>query len=225
MRAIAVILLLVALSGCFRKRTEHPDIPASATDNKDTSLMITAIDMNFPLRISDLDLRNSKNVFHPNDGVVSKINNTVRDFYNTSCVPDSQYSYKDTYINTIRLRDSLQTIYLVLLRYYPTEDFNCMALFYDNERKEFADEAFEFKLYALYSFDEGKLKSTTLKTGFNLTFPEVELVDYNKDGINDYRFTRLFHNGTFNAIHTTILTIKDPGIDTLYFHEKWLSEF
>ncbi len=93
-------------------------------------------------------------------------------------------------------------------------------LFYDNQKKEFADEMFDFNLWALYDFENGKLTPTNLKTDFEITTPEIEIVDFNKDGINDFKFVRLMHNGTFNAIHTTILTVTNNKIDTLHFDEN-----
>ena len=38
-----------------------------------------------------------------------------------------------------------------------------------------------------------------------------------EDVINDYKFVRLLHNGTFNEICTTILTVRNNKPDTLHF--------
>lgn len=108
----------------------------------------------------------------------------------------------------------------MLLKHYPTGVVNSKVLFYDNQKKEYADNVFDFNLWVLYDFDNGKLAPTKLKTKFEITVPEIEVVDFNKDGINDFKFVRLFHNGTINAIHSTILTIKDNKVDTLHFEEK-----
>jgi hypothetical protein len=107
-----------------------------------------------------------------------------------------------------------------LLKHYPTGELNSRVLFYDNQKKEFANNVFDFNLWALYDFDNGKLKPSDLKNHSKINSPEIEVVDLNKDEINDYKFVRLWHNGTFNAIHTTILTVKNSKIDTLYFEEK-----
>ncbi len=128
----------------------------------------------------------------------------------------------DAYISAIRLYDSLQTIYIVLLKHYPTGAVNSKVLFYDNLKKEFSDNDFDFNLYALYDLDKGKLIPTNLKTELNITAPEIEITDYNKDGINDYKFTRLYHNGTTNAIETTVLKVSDGKVETLDFQQKWI---
>jgi hypothetical protein len=190
-----------------------------------TSLNISAIDKKFPLKISEVNFDGKDDIIQLNDGTISKIEQTIKNYYATDCLKDSLQTCRDTYINTIRLHDSLQTIYLVLLKHYPTEVVNSKVLFYDNQQKEFTVKPFDFNLYALYEFDNGKLKPTNLKTDFKVTTPEIELVDFNKDGLNDYKFTRLFHNGTFNSIQTTILTIKNTKIDTLYFNERGLDKW
>ena len=155
-----------------------------------------------------------------NDGIVSRIEEVVKDYANDFEFYDNSQTYKDTYINTIRLHDSLQTIFIVLLKHYPTGELNTRVLFYDNQKKVFADTEFDFNLWVLYDFNNGKLIPSKLKTDFKITSPEIEVVDLNKDGIKDFKFVRLWHNGTFNSIHTTILTIDNNKIDTLHFDEK-----
>ena len=104
---------------------------------------------------------------------------------------------------------------------HPTGYVNSKVLFYDNLKKEFASEAFDFNLFALCRFENGKFIPSNLKTAFKINAPEIELVDANHDGINDFKFTRLYHNGTANSIQKTILTVKNAQIDTLDFDEKW----
>ena len=193
--------------------------------DKETSLDISAIDVTFPLKITEVNFDSKSSIIHLNDGIIAKIEQTVKSYYAIDSVKDNSQSYKDSYINTIRLHDSLQTIYLVLLKHFPTGVVNSKVLFYDNQKKEFADKTFDFNLHALYDFDNGKIKPTNLKSDFKITSPEIELVDFNKDGVSDYKFTRLFHNGTFNSIQTTILTIKNSTFDTLNFTEKGLGEW
>ncbi|MBL0020005.1 MAG: hypothetical protein IPP17_27145 [Bacteroidetes bacterium] len=132
----------------------------------------------------------------------------------------------NTNINTIRLQDSAQTIFLVLLKNpYPPGKVNSQVLFYDNEKKKFADKLFDFNLFALYDYHKGKLTIGNLKANFKITSPEIELVDFDKNGISDYQFTRLFHNGTSNHIYVTILTIQNSKVVTLNFDSQEPSEW
>ena len=220
MRTLIAIFILTNLCSCSNKQSNNLDVKNKDIDKN--HLTISVIDSKFPLSLDKISLKEKNNLISLNDGINAKIEETIKkhaeEFY------DNSQTYKDTYINTIRLKDSLQTIFLVLLKHYPTQEVNSKILFYDNLKKEFVDKEFEFKLYALYDYNNKKLTPTNLKTDFKLNFPEIEIMDFNKDGINDYKFKRLWHNGTFNSIHTTILTIKNSSIDTLYFCEEELGE-
>lgn len=220
MRTLIVIFILTILFGCTDRQTKNSDTQKIESSKNEEPFLISAINAKFPLRLDEINLEDKNNTIHLNDGIVSKIEDVVKEYARDFGFYDSSQTYKDTYINTIRLQDSLQTIYLVLLKHYPTGELNSRALFYDNQKKEFIDKTFDFNLWILYNFDNGKLKPTDLKTQFKINSPEIDVVDFNKDKINDYKFVRLWHNGTFNAIHTTILTVRNSRIDTLHFDEK-----
>ena len=209
------IFATVSLTSCGNKCNKNSDIQ----QNNSCLIFTSAIDSKFPLRLNEINLQDESNIIHLNDGINSKIEETIKEYASEIDFYDTTQTYKDIYINTIRLHDSLQTIFLVLLEHFPTGYVNSIVLFYDNVEKEFADTTFDFNLWALYHYEEKNFKPTYLKTYFKINTPEIELVDYDKDGINDYKFTRLWHNGTFNAIHTTILTIRNKQIETLYFKE------
>lgn len=68
-----------------------------------------------------------------------------------------------------------------------------------------------------YNFDNGKLKATDIKSHFRITSPKFDMIDFNHDKIRDYKFDRLWHNGTFNAIHPIVLTFSIDNIDILNF--------
>jgi hypothetical protein len=206
---------MTCLFSCTNRQVKNSDIQK----NNNVLNIISAIDAKFPLRINEINLRDKNNTFHLNDGISSKIEETIKEYAREIDFCDSTQTFKDIYINTIRLHDSLQTIFVVLLKHYPTEVVNSKVLFYDNIEKEFADKTFDFNLWALYHFEEGEFKPTNLKTDLKIITPEIELVDYDQDGVNDFKFVRLWHNGTFNAIHTTILTIKNNQLETLHFDE------
>jgi hypothetical protein len=220
MRTLLAIFILTSLFSCTDRQTNTSDIPKKVIPKTEKTLEITAVNTKFPLRLDEINLEDKYNIIHLNDGIVSKIEDVVKEYAKDFEFYDSTQTYKDTYINTIQLKDSLHTIYLVLLKHYPTGELNSRALFYDNQTKEFINETFDFNLWILYNFENGKLKPTDLKTYFKISSPEIEVIDFNKDKINDYKFVRLWHNGTFNAIHTTILTVRNSEIDTLNFDEK-----
>jgi hypothetical protein len=220
MRIFIAIFILTGLFSCTDRQTKNSITQTNEVSKNEVTFVITAINANLPLRLDKINLEDKNNTIHLNDGIVSKIEKVIKDYAKDFEFYDSTQTYTDTYINTIRLHDSLWTIYVVLLKHYPTEELNSRVLFYDNQKKEFLDNTFDFNLWVLYNIDNGKLKPTDLKNHFKINSPEIELIDFNKDKINDYKFVRLWHNGTFNAIHTTILTLSNSKIDTLHFDEK-----
>lgn len=220
MRTLTAIILLTILFGCSDRKSKKDEVSDNDNHEHTNHFEISAINGKLPLRLDKLNLEDKNNSIQLNDGIVSKIEEVIKDYARDFEFYDSTQTYKDTYLNTIRLHDSLQTIFLVLLKSYPTDAVNSRVLFYDNQKKEFADNVFDFNLWALYNFDNGELIPTKLKANFKITSPEIELSDFNKDGINDFKFVRLWHNGTFNAIHTTILSVKNNKLDTLLFNER-----
>ena len=208
-KILGLILMLIIWANCSNRKAEIKD-----------SNGYSVINSSFPFELDKIDLSSSENLLQVNDEISSRIEKTIEDYYKEECLNDSLSSYKDTYVTTIRLSDSLQTIYFVLLKNYPTEELNSKILFYDNLRKNFLEHKLDFKIYALYEFEDNKLKESNLKSTFKIETPEIELLDFNNDGIRDFKFTRLFHNGTFNSIHTTVLTVEDLTLDTLDFKEQ-----
>lgn len=220
MRTLTAIFLLTILFGCSDRQSKKLDVKNDDIHKNSIPLIISAIDAKFPLRLDKISLDDKNNTVQLNDGIIAKIEEVVKEYAKDFEFYDSSQTNKDTHLNTIRLQDSVQTIFLVLLKHYPTGEINSRVLFYDNQKKEFAESVFDFNLWVLYNFENGKLTPTKLKTDFNITAPEIEIVDFNKDEINDYKLVRLWHNGTFNAIHTTILTVRNNKVETLHFDEK-----
>lgn len=220
MRTLIATCILTSLFSCTNRQTKNSIEQINEVSKNEETFLISAIDAKLPLRLDEINLEDKNNTIQLNDGIVSKIEKVIKDYAKDFEFYDRSQTYRDTYINTIRLHDRLQTIFVVLLKYYPTGELNSRVLFYDNQKKEFLNKVFDFNLWALYDFDNGKLKPSDLKTQFKINSPEIEVVDLNKDEINDYKFVRLWHNGTFNTINTTILNVKNGKIDTLHFEEK-----
>lgn len=225
MRLLFALLILANLFTCSGNQTKSPELTNKGIHGNVAPPIVSVIDAKYPLRLSETNLKDKNKIVQLNDGIVSKIEAIRKEYTKEMAFNDGSASFNDIYINTIRLHDSLRTIYLVLLKHFPTGAVNSKALFYQNSEKVFSEESFDFNLHALYDLNDGQLTPTNLKTYFKLTFPEIELVDFNKDGINDYKFKRLWHNGTSNTIQTTIVTVKNATIDTLYFCETRLGKW
>ena len=181
--------------------------------------------MNFPLILSNIKIRDSMKPVLMDTTVESKIDKIINSYYFDECGGDSSESYfsrKDIYYGTIQLSDSLETLYLILLKHIPGEQLNSKVIFYNNISKTFADTIIDFNIYASYDISNGKLNASNLKKQFNITVPDIQLVDYDHDKINDYKFTRLYHNGTLNAIETFILKVNNGKVERLSFERKSL---
>lgn len=207
---LLTVLILCSLS-CSDKKMD--DV------YEQSALDIFSIDATFPLSLDKVKFSHKDETVKLDDHIKLEIENSVKDYYATSCLNDSLHTYKDTYIATIRLKDSLQTLYLILLKNYPTGELSSKVLFYNSERKEFIGSPMDFLIYGLFDFENNELKPSYFKTTFKIDTPEIEREDFDGDGINDFKFTRLYHNGTSNAIHSAVLTTKNSRIDTLEFKE------
>ena len=224
MKLLLHIFFIVTLVSCSNR--QGGTLKEKVTNDKTapTFPRLAIRNASFPLSLTDIDFRDTKNIEVFNDGIERKITNTINEIYYNDCGGDSNQTYfsiDDTYIGTLRLRDSLQSIFMIIFQHIPG-GLDSKILFYDMGSKEFADRALDFKIHGLYDFDSLKLTPTNLKEQFKIMTPEIELVDFNKDGVNDYKFTRLYHNGTANAIETAVIKVSNNKIDTLDFKQKWI---
>jgi|WetSurMetagenome_2_1015567.scaffolds.fasta_scaffold180453_2 hypothetical protein len=218
------IFLLVIITGCSNSTTNKNQ---KNQNNKLKTLNlpdIYAIDAKFPLTISNLDFKDKRNMLTFNDSITSKIEETIKEYYFTDCLGDSSetfFSIKDIYFNTIRLYDSLQTVFLIIFN-PPAQQLNSTVLFYNNTTKEFIEDKFYYNIQSLYNIDKEEIKPSNLKELFEIKAPDIELIDYDKNGKDDFKFTRLHHNGTENAIETIVLKLDDNKVDTLDFRRDWI---
>ncbi|MBK9980927.1 MAG: hypothetical protein IPP15_00645 [Saprospiraceae bacterium] len=225
MKALCFTILIIFFIKCTNR---YVDVSKSGV--KDISQThripdILAIDTKYPLSLKEINLHDSSHLVALNEGITSQIQQTIIDYYVNECAGDdseSNFKLKDTYIATIRLFDSQETIFMVLLNHIPSGQLTSKVLFYDNITKAFEGKTLDFNIHALYNLENGELKPSNLKTVLNITAPEIDLVDLDKTGHHAYKFTRLYHNGTSNILETTIVSISDMKIDTLEYKNEMI---
>jgi len=186
------------------------------------TLDITCIDAKLPLYLSSVDFNNRA---HLSDEVTAKIKKVVCDNYFNDVVRNKVLKYskiKDTYINTIRLHEKNQTIFLIIMKNIFGHNIRSKALFYDDVKKTFADKIIDFNINALYDVESNKLKPTDLKLQLKVNSPEIAVVDFKTGGKIWYKFTRLYHNGTANAIETFVINVSQDQIKTLAFKRQFI---
>lgn len=179
---------------------------------------IVAVDAQLPLRLGEVDLAEDGEAL--NDGINTRINKSVEDYYKNECLGDSLHSYKETYVGTLQIQQKPYTLFLVLVKHYPAERLSVKVLFYDNAKKEFIDGEYDLKLYALYDYRNGQLVPSRWKSQLKIDSPEIEVVDYDKNGTDDLKFVRLMHSGGYNALITTIVSLANHKIEILNDEEK-----
>jgi len=206
MKTLTSILLLSTLLACNRKATQ----PGIATTTEPEPLVINAA---YPFTFKDANTKNGLNIISLNDGITAQIKEVVQqDCSNPEYNPEQ-------HIATFQLRDSLYTLYVVTTTGCPTGEPLAQVLFYNNTTKTFIPGSYQYKLFANYDYANGRFKPSDLREHYKINGPDIERTDYNGDGVPDYKFTRLWHNGTFNALSTTVLSITKGQIDTLYNKE------
>lgn len=176
-----------------------------------------------PLRLDDPAVYHTKVQRLPDSALRVAISNVVKAYYLEASSGDSTETYfklKDVYITTISLPDSMNIVYVVLLRHPATGQVNSKILFYNHNQQRIVGTPLDFNLHALYEYDGNRLVASNLKKQLGIKEPEIDRVDYNNDGVPDYRLTRLFHNGTYNKIQQTIVNVAATQIDTLHIEEQ-----
>ncbi len=220
------LLLLIFIWNCSPKKETKKEV--SVISETIQYPEITLQKAEFPFTLDKIDLNDSSKTIATSKKEKKIIKNVLSDFYFNTCMGDSSETYfklKDNYIKTFLLKNEPYTIYYVLLEQQPTGRIIGKMFFYNNTSKTFNDEILDYYIYAMYNFNEngnGKITPSNLKELFKITAPDIKTVDFDKDGKNELKFNRLYHNGTANAIETTILKIDNQKLDTLSFEQKWI---
>ena len=178
-----LLILCISILGCNSKSENKKNI-VKAKLKKIDSFNPTIIDSKLPLFIEKIDFENDKNLIQVNDGIETKISNVISEYLSKEFGNEEiKTSKNDTYLKTIRMNYNSYSFFLVILKSYPTKELLSKLLIYNNVNKEFIGNPIDFKIYALYDFENGKLKPTNLKKIFKIENPEIEILNIEKNGI------------------------------------------
>lgn len=211
---ITIALLLITFFSCTTP-TEKQTVVTKETPSSITYPDIKVIQSDFPLNIKDVDFSDSSAFCEISDQKIAEIKKCIEKFYFEDCSGDSLETYfklKDVYIGTIELIDSKFTIYTIILR-RPEGILTSKILFFNTENNRFEKVHYEFNIHAMYDYTSKGLEASNLKTMFLENIPEIKIVE--SDKMNKFQFTRLYHNGTANAVETTLIEVNEDRIDTL----------
>jgi hypothetical protein len=221
MKLYKLIIVFVLFCGCTNNQNYHANKCIKRIDLYDFARFnISIIETILPIYLDKM--QNNSGIVCSDKMIISKLNQTIKDYYLNDCFIDSSYSYKNTLVQSFKIKEFKYTLYWLILRHYPTDYINSIVLFYDNNSKQFFENTVDFNLHALYNFDSGGLIESNLKDAFKIVSPEIELIDFDKNGIKEFKFNGLYHNGTANGIESTIIGLSNNRIDTLNFVRRWV---
>lgn len=226
---ISIIFLFITIAFSCQDKIKKEEIfnkKAEKVDKKDNLEMphIEVITTELPLKLDKVNFEDNDLIQQISDGKMSVIENEIKKYYFEECngYDESPYSIKDIYLKTIQVNNSSNQILFWVILKHISGKINSKILFFDQTKKEFSKHVHNFNIHALYYEKDRKLKATNLKELLKLDFPEIELVDFDRDEFTDFKLKRLYHNGTANAIEEIIIEINNNA-DTLSFKKEWIS--
>ena len=169
-----------------------------------------AIRANLPLTLSNIDFNNASLY----DTLPDYQANAVLETINTYCDGMDEINNdpfgSGCFFKTVVVQNSNISICIVLLNQFVFHQAAAYVLFFDTEQKKLLPSVFPFKIYASYEIFKNNLIQTYLKKHFQITAPDLELIEKNEQYY--YQTQRLYHNGTFNQIELTQFKIYKDSV-------------
>jgi hypothetical protein len=187
---------------------------------------ISVINSQMPVKLSEIKFNDSTKYFYISDGKISVIENSIKKYYTEICDGDvtSPFKIRDIYIGTVQIENNSNlTLYWIIYRHISSK-INSDILFYNNTTKEFLKHKIQFNIHGLYTENNNVLQPSNLKNTLQIETPEIECLRCNAEEDPIFKLSRLFHNGTSNAIETLEISVSDNKIDTLNFDQNWMYE-
>ncbi len=187
---------------------------------------VEVLNADLPIQLGLIDFKDERQIEQISDGKMAGITDEIQKYYIKTCGGDkaSPFTMSDVYFKSIQIHNTSNTILYWIIFKHTSGKINSRILFFDNLKKAFSEYVHDFNIHALYDETAGQLTPSNLKTHFKLDVPEIEIGDFDADNQPDFKFKRLHHNGTSNAIEEIIIEIHPSGADTLKFTHTWLNQ-
>ncbi len=159
---------------------------------------INVVATGLPLHLDKIDLNAPQNKVEISDGKIALIEKVVKDYYYDECDGDLNQTFikvKDTYIGTLWAVDTLTSVFYVILR-HPSGKLDAQIAFYDNVTNQPLSSTLRQNIHNMYHIDDGRFIPSELKKKLLQNTPEIEALDYNQDGINDFKISGLRYNNS-----------------------------
>ena len=206
MKWFCLLLLMSLVSGCHRHNGKKEEFPQGEAGPAPPIFL--ALNEHFPLTLSKIDLSHGHYTQIPMD-----------DVYGIFKLIDDEDSTSDRFFNAIQISEGDNTFYMFILT-NRTGGLYSRIFRKSNQTKKLFPQKINFNIHAMYEIVDSQLRPSNLKLLFKMNSPDLEMV--NVAGTRCLKLTRLNHNGTFNAIETTILKWNPDKIDTVEFRQKIL---
>ncbi|WP_314509628.1 hypothetical protein [Xanthocytophaga agilis] len=218
---ISLLISAVLWISCQHSET-HPNSPVQTTL---TLPRLCSVETHFPIILSKVNLQSDISRDLP-DVVKTKVTDIVVNYYFDFGGDSSQiyFTPADVYVGTICASiDTLHDLYVLLLN-APAGPLNSKVFLYNRIRNKTSESVIDYNIHALYTRENNKLLISNLKELFRMPSPDIELLNREQDNIPKLKFTRLYHNGTTNAIEIASMKVNGVELDTLDFKRSFLEK-
>ena len=217
MKPLLFIILSIFLVIACTKQSEKDTFKHPATALSLVMPSIHPIPTSLPLQVEEIDLNDTQKQVEVSEGKTAFIESIIKDYYYNECNGDPRQSFvkvNDTYIGTLWAVDTLTSVFYVILQ-HPSGTLNAKIGFYDNVTKQPLASAVDYNIQAAYHLTDGQLQPNKIKNNLLLHQPVLEVLDYNHDGIHDFKISSLANNGSKNTIKTQIFDVTAKQLEVL----------
>lgn len=207
------LLLAIACTNQEAQETVNNPTPSLHLDIPN----INVIPCNLPLQLDQINLNDDQNKVEISDQKAAFIEDIVKDYYYNECNGDPKQIYvkiKDTYVGTLWAVDTLTSVFYIILQ-QPSGVLDAKIAFYDNASNQPFPTIIDHDIQTMYRLKEGQFLSSNLKKEHSPHTPLIEPIDYNQDGINDFKISNLLHSGTKPYIKTQIFDVTTRQLEIL----------
>lgn len=147
-----------------------------------------------------------------------RIKRIVLNYYFDSGLDSAENLIKlsDVYFNTVKINTGDYSYYITIFK--SPAPLRATIFAYNNKLDSVLETEVDYKIHAMYDIIGDKMADSNLKKEFNITFPDIELVNGDSNGTSELKIRRLFHNGTINGKETSVYKIEGKRIVRTYFN-------
>jgi hypothetical protein len=203
---IVLIILAVACSN------ETEQVPASHVLSRP---VIRIIEASSPLYLDNILTTEGGST--PSWKLDLALQGVIADFYFNQCPGDSNETFcrmADALLFTVKIPGHSGDYYLMVMQHVPQGFVTGRLVSWDARKETITGGPVDIRFSGMYNVRNGVLEHSNLKKQFKITGPELIIKD--TLGREAVVVRRLWHNGTFNSMERTVLSLDEGRVDTLF---------